>query len=229
MSSSWARTTCKKDGTLQGRFSPSPSSLTLHTLPRFSATSMNLSVSHWENTIGYASGQNPYNFGEPGYYSFLMSGSNVSASDPSNGDTLAATKAIEFLSNRSVRDATSRLAWTSAGCANSSKMLLMTVLRRPPSTPATPSPPEPFVLFMPTRGAHPPYGAPAEFHNKFSLNTVKQNIKLQPPNPVNKPKYMSVTEGIPFYRNLTTLNEDIFYKIEAVYLGMVAYTGKGPP
>jgi hypothetical protein len=82
---------------------------------------------------------------------------------------------------------------------------------------------------MPTRGAHPPYGAPAEFHNKFSLNTVKQNIKLQPPNPVNKPKYMSVTEGIPFYRNLTTLNEDMFYKIEAVYLGMVAYTGKGPP
>ena len=76
---------------------------------------MNLSVSHWENTIGYASGQNPYSFGEPGYYSFLMSGSNVSASDPSNGDMLAATKAIEFLNSRSVRAGcvTSRLAWTS--------------------------------------------------------------------------------------------------------------------
>lgn len=62
---------------------------------------MNLSVSHWDNTIGYASGSNPYKFGEPGYYSFLQTGSNTSANASSNGDTLAAMKAIQFLQNRS--------------------------------------------------------------------------------------------------------------------------------
>lgn len=87
------------------------------------------------------------------------------------------------------------------------------------------SPPQPFLLFLATRGAHPPYGAPKEFHHKFSPQAVQAKIKLQPPNPKNKPEYMSVTSGIPAYRNLTTLPDNFFYQIEAVYLGMVSYTG----
>lgn len=61
--------------------------------------SMNLSVSEWQSTIGFASGDNPYSFGEPGYYSFLMGGANVSASDPSNGDTAAMLAAVKWLNN----------------------------------------------------------------------------------------------------------------------------------
>lgn len=66
----------------------------------FSAISFNVSVSNWKNDIGYASGGNPYQFGEPGYYSFLNSGSNVSASDPSNGDTQAMLDAVAFLKSK---------------------------------------------------------------------------------------------------------------------------------
>lgn len=35
---------------------------------------------------------------------------------------------------------------------------------------------------------------------------------------------MSFTKGIPYYRNLTKLDEDVFYKIQATYLGQLAYT-----
>merc|ERR1719456_497557 len=42
----------------------------------------------------------------------------------------------------------------------------------------TNSPPEPFLLFLPTRGAHPPYGAPADFKNKISLADVKKHVSL---------------------------------------------------
>eukprot|EP00051_Salpingoeca_urceolata_P014020 m.177673 g.177673 ORF g.177673 m.177673 type:complete len:625 (-) comp17969_c0_seq3:169-2043(-) len=85
------------------------------------------------------------------------------------------------------------------------------------------SPPEPFVLFVPTRGAHPPYGAPAEWHNKFSVQEVKSKIELRPRNVSGKPKYMT-GDGIPHFRNLNPLDEDVFYKIQAVYLSMISYT-----
>lgn len=85
-------------------------------------------------------------------------------------------------------------------------------------------PPEPWALFLPTRGAHPPYGAPPEFHSKFSLEDVKANIKLRPANIPGKPAYHSYANGIPHFRNLTALSEDVFYEIQRTYLAMIAYT-----
>mmetsp|Transcript_45736 Transcript_45736/g.99370 ORF Transcript_45736/g.99370 Transcript_45736/m.99370 type:complete len:553 (-) Transcript_45736:346-2004(-) len=86
------------------------------------------------------------------------------------------------------------------------------------------SPPQPFFLFLPGKGAHPPYGAPAEFHDKWPVDLVKQKIKLRPPYNPSKPRYHSRDQGIPHYRNLTPLDEDVFYKIQATYLGMVSYS-----
>jgi choline-sulfatase len=83
---------------------------------------------------------------------------------------------------------------------------------------------QPFLVFIPGRGAHPPYGSPHEFNNMWSVDDVKKNIKLRPPFNPKKPKYHSGDIGIPHYRNLTTLDEDTFYKIQATYLGMISYT-----
>tara|TARA_B110000208_G_scaffold162051_1_gene198084 strand:+ start:361 stop:1152 length:792 start_codon:yes stop_codon:yes gene_type:complete len=50
----------------------------------------------------------------------------------------------------------------------------------------------PFVLFIPGRGAHPPYGSPMEFHNKFSVEDVKNSgRKLRPAFGPTKPRYHS--------------------------------------
>merc|ERR1719277_916076 len=81
------------------------------------------------------------------------------------------------------------------------------------------SPPQPFLLFIPGMGAHPPYGSPKEFHEKWPVDIVKQNIKLRPPYGRKKPSYHSKDRGIPHYRNLTYLSDDVFYKIQATYLG----------
>ena len=86
-------------------------------------------------------------------------------------------------------------------------------------------PPEPFVLFLPSRGAHPPYGAPKEWHSKFTPEQVKAaGIVLRPRALPNMPTYMGPAAGIPHHRNLSSLPVDFFYKILAVYLGMIAYT-----
>ena len=82
------------------------------------------------------------------------------------------------------------------------------------------NPPEPFAIFLPTRGAHPPYGAPAEFKNRWSLDEIKDKVSLRPSNLPNKPKYHSETEGIRKYRNLTSLKEDVFYEIQRSYLSV---------
>lgn len=86
------------------------------------------------------------------------------------------------------------------------------------------SPPEPFVIFLPGRGAHPPYGSPQEFNDKWDVDTVKKNVLLRPPFDTSKPGYHSKDKGVPHYRNLTGLSQDAFYKIQATYLGMVSYT-----
>jgi len=85
------------------------------------------------------------------------------------------------------------------------------------------SPPEPFALFLPTRGAHPPYGAPPGYQ-KWTTEDIKKNVELRPPNIETKPKYHSQKEGILHYRNLTGMAEDDFYKIQKVYLEMISYT-----
>ena len=155
----------------------------------FSATAFNLSVSYWEQKIGYASGSNAFQHPtDPGYFSFLSTGSKTSGSDKSQADYEGAMEALSWLQN--VNEL-----------------------------------PEPFVLFLPSRGAHPPYGAPVEWHDKFSPEDVKAaGINLRPRNISNMPTYMSATEGIPFHRNIASLDDDFFYKIQAVYLGMVSYT-----
>ena len=86
------------------------------------------------------------------------------------------------------------------------------------------SPPQPFLLYLPSRGAHPPYGAPVEYHNRFPVDLVKQHVTLRARDIENMPVYMSDADGIPHHRNLTTLSEDTFYKIQSVYLGMISYT-----
>ena len=87
------------------------------------------------------------------------------------------------------------------------------------------SPPEPFLLVLNGKGAHPPYGAPREFHDKWSrdMHALKAAVRLRPPFVPAKPKYHSASVGIPAYRNLTTLPEDAFYRVHAAYLGMVSY------
>jgi choline-sulfatase len=85
------------------------------------------------------------------------------------------------------------------------------------------SPPQPFLLFLPGMGAHPPYGAPKEFHEKWPVDIVKKKVSLRPPYQEGKPSYHSRTKGIPHYRNLTSLDDDFFYRIQATYLGMISY------
>jgi arylsulfatase A-like enzyme len=150
-----------------------------------SKAAFNMSVSSWENDIGYDSGHNMFNFGEAGYWSMLSSGGKKHANDTSQGDFKAVTKAIDFMNN---------------------------------------DPPEPFLLFLPTRGAHPPYGSPLEYQHKWTLEEVKKHVKLRPPNNPKKPKYHSPTIGIQHYRNLTSLTNDTFYKIQQIYLEMISFT-----
>jgi len=153
----------------------------------FSPASFNLSISHWENVLGYPSGGNAYDYNESGYFSFLSTGANVSGTDANvSNDLKAHMLGVDFLQN---------------------------------------APPEPFVLFVPTRGAHPPYGAPREWHDRYSVEQLKAaGVQLRPRNIPGMPTYMSATDGIPKFRNLTALTGDELMKIQAVYLGMISYT-----
>lgn len=55
------------------------------------------SISEWKGSIGYDSGENTFEFGEPGYWSFLFSGSSLSGKDPSqSGDYKGVLDAIDF-------------------------------------------------------------------------------------------------------------------------------------
>eukprot|EP00945_MAST-04E_sp_MAST-4E-sp1_P004353 g4353.t1 len=151
-----------------------------------SATAFNLSVSAWEQDIGYDSGSNAFKFNESGYWSMLFTGGTSEGNDTAHsGDLRAVKKAVEFMQN---------------------------------------SPPEPFAIFLPTRGAHPPYGTPQGFQNLWSEDEVKNHVKLRPWNLSNKPKYHSEKIGIRHYRNLTGLSEDTMYKIQKSYLEMIHYT-----
>merc|ERR1712000_672836 len=50
------------------------------------------------------------------------------------------------------------------------------------------------------------------------------STSLPPPNNPKKPKYHQPDVGIQHYRNLTSLNEDTFYKIQQTYLEMISFT-----
>ena len=150
-----------------------------------SKAAFNMSVSSWENDIGYDSGHNMFKFGEAGYWSMLSTGGQKHANDTSQGDLKAITHAVEFMNN---------------------------------------DPPEPFVIFLPTRGAHPPYGSPPEYQHKWTLEEVKAHVTLRPPNNPKKPKYHQPDVGIQHYRNLTSFSTTSFWKIRQSYLEMISFT-----
>jgi len=85
------------------------------------------------------------------------------------------------------------------------------------------APPQPFLMFIPGSGAHPPYGAPKQFHDMWPVDLVKKHVKLRKPYLEGKPKYHSKEKGIPHYRQLTSMEDDFFYKIQATYLAMLSY------
>eukprot|EP00117_Sycon_ciliatum_P029466 scpid56464/ scgid23458/ Uncharacterized sulfatase yidJ len=82
------------------------------------------------------------------------------------------------------------------------------------------NPPEPFLIFLPGIGAHPSYGAPKDYFDMYSADQVAKLAPLRPPHVANKPKYH---DGIIKYRNLESLNQTFFNKINAIYLGQVSY------
>lgn len=86
-------------------------------------------------------------------------------------------------------------------------------------------PPEPFFIFLPGIGAHPPYDAPLDYYAKYSSEEVRKSAPLRQLVPGNnKPPHLQVN-GITGYRNLTSFHssDDLFYNISAVYLGRIAY------
>ena len=61
-----------------------------------------------------------------------------------------------------------------------------------------------------------PYGAPREWHDKFSVDDVKASGWTPRGRSIaGMPAYMQDTHGIPHYRNLTSLPDAFFYKIQA--------------
>ncbi len=96
-------------------------------------------------------------------------------------------------------------------------------------------PKEPFFLFNPTIGAHPPYRAAkkgsgfpfgtAGYYSMWDNSTgsyapsdIKARAPLRPFGLENKPLYY---EQIPTTRNLSSLDGDFFYRLNSVYLDMV--------
>jgi len=89
-------------------------------------------------------------------------------------------------------------------------------------------PPEPFAVYLPGIGAHPPYGAPSDFYSLFSSSDVRAAQPLRTLVPGNnKPPHLQAG-GITGFRNLTSFHggaadDELFYELQAVYLGRVAY------
>ena len=97
--------------------------------------------------------------------------------------------------------------------------------------------PEPFMLFIPTFGAHPPYvglhgkgfkygeqGYFSFFNNgtsTYDWTEVRDKLPLKPTGLPNKPDYW---EGIPKFRNLTHLSDhdpSFWHRLHATYLMMI--------
>ena len=83
--------------------------------------------------------------------------------------------------------------------------------------------PEPFAIFLPGIGAHPPYGAPKDFANMYKPAEIRAKAPLRPMNTTLKPAYIG-QDGIRAFRNITSFNETWSYKIAADYFARVSYT-----
>lgn len=81
-------------------------------------------------------------------------------------------------------------------------------LRDPPASP--------FVLFVPLTFPHCPYWAPGKWHDLVPSEAV---TRLRPPGLAGKPEYHALIRR---YRNLEASEPELFQKIQAVYLGMIA-------
>ena len=81
-------------------------------------------------------------------------------------------------------------------------------------------PPQPFIIFMPGMGAHPPYGSPMEYHKMWDPKEIEQKAPLRAPYGEGKPQYFKKNEGIPWWHNLEGFNDSFFYDIAAAYAGM---------
>ena len=84
-------------------------------------------------------------------------------------------------------------------------------------------PPQPFVIFMPGLGGHPPYGSPMEYHTKWDPKDIEKLAPLRQPYGENKPQYFSKNSGIPWWHNLEGFNDSFFYEIAAAYAGKLSY------
>ena len=75
----------------------------------------------------------------------------------------------------------------------------------------------PFFLYLPLSMPHPPYAAPEPFHSMYAPVDVPE---LRPPDLASKPDYHQLIRQ---YRDLDQVPEDLFRRIQAVYLGMNSY------
>ncbi len=79
---------------------------------------------------------------------------------------------------------------------------------------------KPFMLYLPLSMPHPPYHALEPFHNLYDHEDVQEHM-IAPNSSEGKPSYI---EKIRQYRGLDKLDDSIFAKIYATYLGMNSYT-----
>ena len=82
---------------------------------------------------------------------------------------------------------------------------------------------EPFALFIPGIGAHPPYGIPKDYVNMYDPAVVRQKFPLRSVNDTaGKPPYYG-QGGIRAYRNYTSFGDDFSYQVAAQYFARVTY------
>lgn len=78
---------------------------------------------------------------------------------------------------------------------------------------------KPFVLYLPLIYPHCPYSAPEPWHNQFAPEQVAAD--LRPPGLPDKPAFH---EGMRTLRRLDKCTDDLYSKVNAVYLGMTAFS-----
>ena len=77
----------------------------------------------------------------------------------------------------------------------------------------------PFVLYLPLIYPHCPYSAPEPWHSRFGADQVAD--MLRPPGLPDKPAFH---EGMRSLRRLDCCTEALFAQVNAVYLGMTAFS-----
>ncbi len=76
---------------------------------------------------------------------------------------------------------------------------------------------EPFVLYLPLSMPHPPYACPQPFHDRVNPADIPP---LRPANLPSKPDYFDLIRR---YRRLDEVPDEVFAKIQAVYLSSNSY------